>query len=267
MGTFWYWLNLMSKSKAFIWAKLWGSMAVASMLLFCWAFANSQWEWVMLSVVPFCFSVGSALEALSEAYKYAFAANHLRHQLYTRQARAAQPQHPHQQEAEAQEQDTQALADGAGEGASPELTDTEKLELCQFYVFLFVLFERHQSGETTLHEMVGLPVRRYRDWISAIAEPGLELVEKTPGARPRLAAKTFEEALAITAAYNQQAWMWDFPKQVYADRRNWFEYSPKTEETAPGRYVAINTTRYQGPPTTLLPIYPHNLNNLNNLNA
>lgn len=258
MGTFWYWLNLMSKSKAFIWAKLWGSIAVASMLLFCWAFANSQWEWVMLSVVPFCFSVGSTFEALSEAYKYAFAANHLREKFYADQARATQSQANRQQDVQALEP-----ANSTGQEVDPELTDTEKLELCQFYVFLFVLFERHQSGETTLHEMVGLPVRRYRDWISAIAEPGLELVEKTPGARPRLAAKTFEEALAITAAYNQQAWMWDFPKQVYADRRNWFEYSPKTEETAPGRYVAINTARYQGPPTTLLPIYPHNLNNLN----
>jgi hypothetical protein len=252
MGAFWYWLNLMSKSKAFIWAKLWGSMAVASMLLFCWAFANSQWEWVMLSVVPFCFSVGSALEALSEAYKYAFAADHLRQKLYADRTTLARPGEPQLAEVDP----------ATSEEASPELTDASKLELCQFYVFLFMLFERHQTGENNLHRLLAIPVRRYREWLNAIAAPGLELVELAPNARPRLASKTFEQVLAITAAYNQQAWMWDFAKKVYADRRNWFEYNPKTQEAGPGRYVAINTPHYQGPPTTLLPIYPHNLDNL-----
>jgi hypothetical protein len=58
--------------------------------------------------------------------------------------------------------------------------------------------------------------------------------------------------------------VWDFPAQVYADKRNWKEYDPSKVEIAPGRivYIKMRPDKVKEE-TALLPIYPTRLKDLN----
>jgi hypothetical protein len=239
------WYALLSRSKYFKWARLWGSLAALLIGLWCWCVAQGEWGWVLTLLVPIFILGSSALEALAKAYQATSLTRYLA-PLYLSAEKETPP------EAAKPEEDGPVL----------DLTDESKLALCQFYSFLYVLFALKKSGEATLGRMLGLPARRYRDWIKALASDRLQLVTVTSG-KITLTDLDFEKVLERLAHYTGQAYMWDFPRLVYAHGRNWRKFDPTQLILEPDRTATLNRERGPSETPPLFPIYPHHLNDLN----
>lgn len=272
------WYQLLSHSKSFKWAKFWGLVLAVLLAGLGYFWLNGHgFEALLILGLPMIFAASNSLESLSLAYQYSL---FMRHLSATSQAQNQPPQPQHlsatEQFAVAGEPDStyEVGADEAEENAvetnywqSFELSEEEKLVLCQFYVFLYLLFELRKVGEETHFRLVGLPAGRYRQWLKRLASPEVELVEIRPG-KTSVAELEFEEVLERLAEHDRVGLsVWDFPKAVYADKRNWREYQPQLIEIAPGRKVRINNHlqhRSSSNSTTppLLPIYPTRLRDL-----
>jgi hypothetical protein len=239
MQNFLYWYQTISQSKSFKWAKGWGLLLAVLLAALGYFWLNGQGlEWLMILGLPIIFAASNMLESLARAYRYTAMAQMLV------APQSATPQ------SEAQP------------APQLELSDADRLSLCQYYVFLYLLFELRKTGEETFYRMVGLPKGRYREWLEGLKAEGLALAQASKG-KTILTEVEFEEALTLIAAYDSlPLQVWDFPKVVYADKRNWREYDPSVIEIAPGRSVKIGMKvgKVEAPP--LLPIYPNRLKDL-----
>jgi hypothetical protein len=236
------WYALLARSKYFRWARLWGVATALLIGIWCWCVAQGEWGWVLTLTVPIfiCGSIG--LEALAKAYQA------------TALTRQLAPLYLSEDKNEAEENEE--------EGPVLDLTDESKLALCQFYSFLYVLFTLKKSGEATLGRMIGIPARRYRDWIKALASERLQLVTVSSG-KISLAEVEFEEVLTRLAEYTDQAYLWDFPRMIYANEHNWRKFDPAALLIEPGRTAALNRERGQAHTPPLFPLYPQALHDLN----
>jgi hypothetical protein len=207
---------------------------------------NGQgFESLLILGLPIIFAASNMFESLARAYRYTAMAQML--VAPTPQTAIAPPEPQSEPQIEAQ----------------LELTDADRLALCQYYVFLYLLFQLRKTGEETFNRMVGLPKGRYREWLEGLKAEGLALVQASKG-KTILSEVEFEEALDLIATHDSlPPQVWDFPLQVYADKRNWKEYDPTKVEIAPGRivYIKMRPDKVKEE-TALLPIYPTRLKDL-----
>ncbi|NWJ98902.1 MAG: hypothetical protein HXX20_24440 [Chloroflexi bacterium] len=242
------WYDTLSRSRNFRWAKVWMAILVVLMATLGYFGLNGQGlEWMLILGLPIIFAVSNLFEALGRAYRYTALA-----QMLVASQVPSITEEPKQSEPDQPEPEPQL-----------ELTDADRLSLCQYYVFLYLLFQLRKTGEETFYRMVSLPKGRYREWLEGLKAEGLELVQTVKG-KTTLTEVEFGEALHRIATHDDLSQeVWDFPCQVYADKRNWKEYDPSKLEIAPGRIVHIkmrpDKVREE---TALLPIYPTRLKDL-----
>ena len=242
------WYNALSRSRSFRWAKGWGLLLAVLLAALGYSWLNGQGlEWLLILGLPTLFAASNMIECLARAFRYIAMAQIL----------VAPPTANLSTEAQSEPQPEPQLE------AQLELTDADRLSLCQYYVFLYLLFQLRKTGEETFYRMVSLPKGRYREWIEGLKAEGLELVQTVKG-KTTLTEVEFGEALHRIATHDDLSQeVWDFPCQVYADKRNWKEYDPSKLEIAPGRIVHIkmrpDKVREE---TALLPIYPTRLKDL-----
>jgi hypothetical protein len=229
---------LLKRSKYFKTARILAVIALPCLVAFCWNVANDNWGLAVGLGVPLWALVAGALEGFVKAWQVTALAR----ELATR---------------------VQAQKETSAEG-EPDISDDSKLEMCQFYAFLYALFALKKCGESTLGNLLGIPARRYREWIKALAGEQLQLVAVTAG-KTRLAVLSFDEVLVRLAEYNGQPEMWDFPRRVYANPRNWrqFDQAALVLEPGTGRVAALNMQRAAAKAPLPYPLYPHSLNDLN----
>jgi hypothetical protein len=257
MREFLNWYNYLSQSKSFRWAKFWGlilALLLAGIGYFWWQ--GHGFEATLILGMPVLFAASNALESLNLAFQYATFMG-----LYTARQEA--------QTATANWPLVEAQPQTANGGAQPQtepqnlleqMTDSDRLGLCQQYVFLYLVFELRVVGEETHQRMTGIAAGKYRNFMAGLKMVGL--VSTTPG-KAEIAQINLETALQKLVEYDELPFaVWDFPIAVYQDDRNWKEYDPTQLEMEPGRAARLNSKRYQGKTTPLLPIYPTTLNDL-----
>jgi hypothetical protein len=240
------WYHLLSSSKSFKWAKGWGLLLSVLLAALGYYWLNGQgFESLLILGLPLIFAASNMFESLARAYRYTAMAQML--VAPTPQTAIAPPEPQSEPQIEAQ----------------LELTDADRLSLCQYYVFLYLLFQLRKTGEETFNRMVGLPKGRYREWLEGLKAEDLELIQSSQGKTSVMKA-TFEEALQLIAEYDGlPPKIWDFPKKVYEDKRNWRMYNPSEIEIVPGRVIKVQVKGGKGGNApTLLPLYPTRLKDL-----
>jgi len=239
------WYDTLSRSRNFRWAKVWMAILVVLMATLGYFGLNGQGlEWMLILGLPIIFAVSNLFEALGRAYRYTALA-----QMLVASQVPSITEEPKQSEPDQPEPEAQL-----------ELTDADRLSLCQYYVFLYLLFQLHKTGEETFYRMVSLPKGRYREWLEGLKAENLELVQSSQG-KTSATRVTFEEALQLIASHDGLPLeIWDFPVQVYADKRNWRMYNPGEIEIAPGRTIKVQVKGGKGGNAPiLLPLYPTRL--------
>jgi len=233
LDTFLMWYFILSKSNTFKWAKFWLMLAGLAWLWLLWCWFSGNWGFLFISFIAFSLSLMTALEALSVAY------------YETKARRIVLNRYANSQQAVVAVTDNET-----DEEEDDELTDKSKLELCQFYTFLYLVFELHRTGEGTLGRMAGIPAGRYRLWMKTLAGAGLADTHLS-----------FEEVLDYIAKKNNQDFMWNFTKRVYSDPQNWREYDPRLLDMGQGRKLRVGG-RHVAAGVTTIPIYPTRLRDL-----
>jgi hypothetical protein len=263
------WYQLLSNTKSFKWAKFWGLMLGVLLAGLGYFWLNGHgFEALLILGLPIVFAASNGLESLSLAYQYSLFMHHLSANAEEQNEEAA-PQTAKEQLAlveVGQEETAMKATLQTGQAATFPLSEEEKLVLCQYYVFLYLLFHLRKVGEETHFRLVGLPAGRYRQWLKGLAAPGVQLVEIRPG-KTTLAELELDAVVVRLAQHDKvSVSIWDFPKAVYSDERNWREYQPQLIEITPGRKVRINNRMQRSSGSNnaplLLPIYPNRLRDL-----
>jgi hypothetical protein len=247
MDNFLIWYHTLSRSRSFRWAKGWGLLLTVLLAAIGYFWLNGQGlEWLLILGLPTIFAASNMFESLARAYRYTAMAQILAPPPAPQTA-IAPPEVPQEPQIELQ----------------LELTDADRLSLCQYYVFLYLLFQLRKTGEETFNRMVNLPKGRYREWLEGLKAENLELVQSSQG-KTSATRVTFEEALKLIAEHDGLTpEIWDFPKEIYEDKRNWRMYNPGEIEIAPGRTIKVQVKGGKGGNAPiLLPLYPTRLKDL-----
>ncbi len=241
------WYKCVSQTKSFKWGRVWLLITIlllSAEIYFC--LTGHGLEALMILGFPLFFAASNALEAFTAAARHAAKVQWLTTYYDSFLEDVV---------------DTEAALEVATV-AEFEQSEPEKLIACQYYVFLYLLFEQRRTGEKTFEKLANLPAARYRKWLEGLALPDLQLVRKTQG-KVEVAQIELAEALKRIADYdNFSLRVWEFPLRVYADPRNWKQYDPQIIEIEPGRTVRVGGKSRPGDTPTLLPIYPTRLTEL-----
>jgi hypothetical protein len=224
------------------WAKLWGSLTLLllGVVAYHWWSGRAGLDLGLILAMPILFAAVPALEAFNAARRYV----RQKHFLETYYSNLAV------REAPAQPQEVEEI---------PELDDDQKLLACQYYVFLYLLFEARKVGENTLEQLAGIPVKRYRAWLDGLVRLGL--VSKSPG-KVEVSRLELAEVMRRTAhADGLPLWVWNFPARVYQDSRNWQTEQPPRLKLEAGRTAKLGG-RVKALSDISLPRYPHRLEDL-----
>jgi hypothetical protein len=131
-------------------------------------------------------------------------------------------------------------------GSHP-LTEPQKLELCQFYSFLYAIVAHQVVGEKIWIER-GMKQLKYRQWIHALAAPGVEITRVQDGKKPVVLVTDLQVALNRIINRLSKPDYWEFP----------FWYSHK-QEGAGSNWETLYSFKRDDQAPPLLPCYPSKL--------
>jgi hypothetical protein len=255
------WYQLLSTSKSFKRARILAVVLGLELAGLGYAsLTGHPLEWLSILFVPIWLTFVSFREQLSLAYLVANERRRLARVQELAQYSAAQQEDEDTEEDAPDEQAEELFA----YPQNYELSEENQLVLCQYYVFLYCLFELRKSGEASFNRMLGMPEGRYREWLRLLAKSELGLVESSPG-KTRIARVSFEEVLYRLEVRDGKPGIWEFPRRVYQDRRNWKNYDPNAPLVADGsrgKSVVIRVRKYRNRTPFPLPIYPQRLTDL-----
>lgn len=263
------WYQLLSTSKSFKRAKLLAVLLGLELAALGYAsLAGHLLEWLTILFVPLWLTFVSFREQLSLAYLVANERRKLARlaEFVSNPAAAAdgEAEVPAVARGEIEETTGEESAEEGDNLKSYQLSEENQLVLCQYYVFLYCLFELRKSGEATFNRMLGMPEGRYREWLKLLVNSDLGLVESSPG-KTEIAAVSFDEVLHRLEVRDGKPGIWEFPRRVYQDRRNWRTFDPNAAlvtKGSRGKTVVINIRKNSRRTPFPLPIYPHRLKDL-----